>query len=447
MPHLQASPEGKLSTGRDRGIVECNSFGSVLSTVQCAPTSAKEDHLPIQEATKGYLGTSDPVVAMANKRDKVEKVSFDESVEGESTTNAGTVSPSAGSRISKSLVTPSPHASQSRLPRGSAENSRYSDEEVAPGSPKPSSYSEAGSPPILTIYGKVRLFHSPIRVERRVSHSEDDEVAEDASEKMNSNPPTHLRYGEASPVEEVSRPVLIRRGSSVGKRSASDDTMDNTGTDTKRGRTNEDDHNVTTAAAFEASVEEAAVAMAGMRRKSFISTSSSGEKLDPPQERGAVKPMLTYIDGFSQYYHPHHHSQASYHYPPFSHSSYGYCSSGAHPMYQVYPPQGHHHPGFYAPYPVPPPSTMQAYRPPPPYAPALNHPAKNLLETSMSCSTINTPEISTFPGIHESDKSVDESFPLNSSEWEPAGCLAPSSNRCVPLKGPVPFKAWVYVLF
>jgi hypothetical protein len=326
------------------------------------------------------------------------------------------------------------------LPRGTTGKSGNADVEAAPGSPKPASYSEAGSPPIVTIYGKARLFHSPIRVERRVSHSEDDEPINESSEKMNSNPPTHLRYGGVSPLEEVSRPVLIRQGSAFGKRSISDDTMDTSHNDSKRVKTDGGGSNDMAVAHFEAAVEEAAVAMAGMRKKSVISPSSLGENLDSQQKQGGYKPsMQSYTEGSSQYYHPLQRTQSSYLFPPYSHPSYGYTLAGGHPMYHVYPP--HPHPDYYAQYAVPPSPAMQAYRPPPPYTPALNHPTKKVHKKSMICSRSNAQVVPSDPGIHDT-KNGDASFPLDVSDWQPAACSPASSNRCVPLKDPVPFKAW-----
>jgi hypothetical protein len=440
MPHLQASLQCKLSPGGEQGPGTSFGSGRAASGDPSASASSSE-HLPIQEATKGYLGTSDPVVAMANKAEKAEKVSFDESVEGGSMT--ATSSPSAESRISKSLVTPSPHASQSRLPAGTITSNEHC-VETAPAS-RESSASEEGSPPILTIYGSGRLFHSPIRVKRRVSHSEDDEVAEATTTKMNSNTASHLRYGGASPVKDMARPVLIRRGSSMGKRSSSDDSEDVAeGTPaSKRAKADEGNNDIVSTEDLETSVEEAAAAMAGMRKKPVISPSSSGEKLESHHEpMNARPPMPSYNHRPPSQYYQHSHHQAPYHYPPYSHPSYGY-GSGSHSMYHGYLPHaasGHPpHSGYYPPYPnVPPHSAMHAYRPPP-YAPALDHPTKKTAKATPNRSSSSTSKDAAGP---ESAKPGSETYSTVSSEWQPAAGMPPSTNRCVPLKEPVPNKAW-----
>lgn len=401
-----------------------------------APSASASDDLPIQEATKGYLGTSDPVVAMANKGEKAEKVSFDDSVEGGTTSTAS--SPTARSRISKSLVTPSPLASQSRLPARAASNAEKDAE-------KETSPVLEGAPPILTIYGDSRLSHSPIRVKRHVSHSEDDEMVDATANKMNSETATYLRYGG---VEAVSRPVLIRRGSSMGKRSASDDSEDSSDAvafkKVKVDTTSYSEH-----FNLESSVEEAAAAMAGMRQKPVISSSSSGEKLDHHYPKTSTRPpMPGYHERPASQYYPHYsHAshQAPYHYPSYSHPSYGY-GQGVHSMYHGYPPHtgasthtglaSSHH-DYYPHYAVPPQSGMHAYRPPPPYAPALDHPTKQVTKSTSSRNSKNTNEKAGSPSNGNIGR---ESFPsVSSPEWQQG--LPVSSKRCVPLRDPVCNKA------
>ncbi|KAG7352878.1 hypothetical protein IV203_008926 [Nitzschia inconspicua] len=438
MPHLQASSGTKVLAEGDRETRKNSSSGGRLPTCDSPTTPGfPTDHLPIQEATKGFLGTSDPVVAMANKADKVEKVSFDESVERLS----NTASPTVESRISKTLVTPSPHATQSRLLAGVAGNSESASE-------KKSSSSEEGSPPILTIYGNARLIHSPIRVKRRVSNSEDDDVVDATPAEMNSKIATHLRYGGESPVEEdVSRPVLIRRGSSVGKRAASDDAGDAAVNTSRPKRVKMNTGNTYSDEDLESSVEEVAAAMAGMRKKTVISPSTSGDKLDSfYQQRNTPPSMTGYHDGHSSQYYTHQlHQpnplyQASFPYHHYSHPSYGY-GYGAHSMYHGhgYPSNAAHHPSYYPPYSVPSHSTTHAYRAPPIHAAALDHPARKVTKPFLG----RTSSIPKDPvGPERTSSTGSESYPLVSTEWQAATGTALSSNRCIPLKEPVPNKAW-----
>ncbi|KAL3925144.1 MAG: hypothetical protein SGILL_000602 [Bacillariaceae sp.] len=352
MPHLQASTaETKAAPSHEiRGMEGANSNENGANG---SPASTGGDHLHIQEASKGYLGTSDPVVAMANKAEQCEKVSFDDSVEGGSKVAE---SPVGASKTVKSLVTPSPNGTQSRLPPGTATTTGSLDAKAtsttanAPGSPISSSStssstsSEAGGP-ILTIYGKARLYHSPIRVKRRVSHSEDDVADDQAVLSTGKNLPetSYLRYGGESPTEPsgttASRPALIRRGSSsIGKRKES--TEDQEQNDVKRTKTEKassQKESAVAAAAHEAAVE-AASAMAGMRKKPVVSPASSGERVE-----GQHQPGSTAYDYQQRFQSPYYRNGAPYRYATHPGASYGYGYHGgsyggyARPYYPPHP--------------------------------------------------------------------------------------------------------------
>jgi hypothetical protein len=435
MPHLQDQSESKSHEGS--GILMGSARGNTV-----------EDHLPIKDAKTGFFeGTSDPVIAMANKTktamddDKIEEVSFDSS-DGASPSSCTP----AGNRASKTQVTPSPTngSSQKRLQSTSMAD-------VALGSPKSSTKSGA---PILTIYGNSRLFHSPIRVKRRVSHSEDDEKEDGSSTEspqelaMSDAQPAHLRYANEAPTVESSRPILIRRGSSLGKRFVSDDQQPavkaEEGPATKKSKTEGED--AAAAAAMEAAVE-AASAMAGMRKKPVISpTSSAADKGDDNEQHGS-RPNSFYDHRLHPYSYPphaHHHGM-----PPYGHihpsASFGY---GGYPMYPGYPHHGHYS-GFYPPYPSPQASAMHAYRQRPPFpggtvavhmAPkaVLSRSTSNLEGTSTTAEEKGSPKSKVTPSPNTNFKSL--------SDWQNATMLsvgnAPSANRCVPLKEPVPAKYW-----
>ena len=450
MPHLQDHSQSKSHEGS--GILMGSSRGTDT-----------EDHLPIKDAKTGFFeGTSDPVIAMANKtktameEDNVhaEEVSFDSSEDGTSSRSSSSSTPPAGNRTSKTQVTPSPTNGLSQKLLDSTSTTAAA-ADVAPGSPKPSD-NKSGAP-ILTIYGNARLFHSPIRVKRRVSHSEDDD--EDGSSTdpqqqqevvMSGAQPAHLRYGGEAPTVGSSRPILIRRGSSLGKRCVSEEQQQQAteksedGPATKKTKTEGED---AAAAAMEAAVE-AASAMAGMRKKPVISpTSSAAEKGDDneQQQQGS-----SYDHRLHPYSYPpphaHHHGMAPYgHIHPSA--SFGY---GGYSMYPGGYPHHGHYSGFYPPYPSPQASAMHAYRQRPPFPAgtvAGHMPPKAVLSRSTSnlegtpttaAEDKGSPKSKVTPSPNTNFKSV--------SDWQNAtmssGVSAPSANRCVPLKEPVPARYW-----
>jgi hypothetical protein len=433
MPHLQASSADSKHLPANRGLERTNPNGANIPL----PATASDQHLPIQEASKGYLGISDPVVAMANRAEQAEKVSFDESVEGGTISLESVGSPMCASKSSKSFVTPSPNASQSRLLAGTAAANSKAAAAATPGSPVSSTSSSEGGP-ILTIYGNSRLFHSPIRVKRRVSHSEDDVVDDQAaSAGKNLLESQHLRYGGESPTE-TAKPILIRRGSSMGKRR--DATEDQEENDTKRQKTEQSSSkkdDAEAAAAHEAAVE-AASAMAGMRKKPVISPGSSGERRD---EGGGQPHAGSSFDHYQRHQNPYYAGGAPPGYPLGHGTTYGYGYHGGsyggyippyYPPYHGSVPLPLYH-GYGQPAPLPYSHAMRSARAAPeapcdtsPPVVALKRNSSNGHATARSSPTHTVPPTGTFHAA---------------STWQQPEKPV-STDRCMPIKDPLPSKSW-----
>jgi hypothetical protein len=405
MPHLQDEADDKYRQDERTGDPVRSSGRDVGAAAD----------LPIQEATKGYLGTSDPgvsalaskVSAAANKVDSFES------------TEANACSPPAN-RTSKPVITPSSAISNTGL-------------ESPP-------RSAPGNGPILTLYGNKSISPSPIRVKRRVSQSEE----EDEDDHIVMSHPTHLRHGGPPAITHAGKRCV-----SSDQDNYSDSIKSSTeGSPRKMIKLNGNPSS--------RSVETAKVSStSGIPKKRTISPTSSGEKgEDDDHTEPSGRPYLhfhTYEKNFhgpgSAYYHPHPPSLAFGGPPPYG---------SGYPIYHGYPPHRlpyasplaighlHGHPG------------AGGFFPPYPHAAQMMHQPRHLYPPFPSCHVLaGATPIKRGAGVVETlsidskveNKGNKESF-KSVADWQQSTLSSgkpPSANRCVPLKEPVPSKYWGYV--
>jgi hypothetical protein len=224
MPHISAEEMVNNRFG-SRFINEKESTSTSTST-------RSDEELPIQVAIPNFLGTSDPVVAMARTVSATSAIvdpSF-ESIEHNLPNSTLTVnvmdnlsSPSPNRGV-KTVITPASPGSTSISTTDNDEFPSSSNSSVS-NDVSTSSIEESISPRkkeagsiLTTIYGNSRLSHSPVRAKRRVSQIEDDDDDDEQSTKSPQlqqqqqilSETNVLKYG-SSP----DRPAIIRRGSSI----------------------------------------------------------------------------------------------------------------------------------------------------------------------------------------------------------------------------------------
>lgn len=379
-------------------------------TIEKESTSVRSDEeLPIQVAIPNFLGTSDPVVAMARTVSATSAIvdpSF-ESIEHNppnsqlSVDVMDNISSPSPNRGVKTVITPASPGSTSRSidnnecpsSSNSSVSNVVSNTNLESMSPRKK---EAGSI-LTTIYGTSRLSHSPVRAKRRVSQIE----AIDDDEQSSKSPQLQqqqqilresivLKYG-GSP----DRPAIIRRGSSIllsRKREANAEPQREvimsqlkriksesnavvvTASDNTTAIGNSNASAVDKTAAIEAAAAASVMADMKNNKKPITSPTSSGEKDKVEDDTSNGYPKLHAVHP------PHslqHHLPPAYHNfhpgvaPPQFHphaASFGGHPFGYHPMaFHGYPhphgppvtvsssmvgPQYHGHPaaGFYPPY-------------------------------------------------------------------------------------------------
>lgn len=316
----------------------------------------------------------------------------------------------------------------------------------------PSPYGSSTNPgpkfgPIVTIFGNKKLVPSPIRVKRRVSNSEDDDV--DAPGTSNTmGQPTNLRYAEdySTPTRsrlshtvsegfETEEPTKKRLLGQLENGEASESAA------AKKPKQNSEQTNFSAAINNDAAKESSAKIEVSPESNPVISPASSDEKGDeddvaPPAPHSGAYPPYAHHGGFNpQAYAPRRHP-----YPP---APYGQPPYAGYPMYNGYPPPpphlfagGHSNaPPFYPPYPSHHPAMMHQFsRPMHPHAfPGSPHrmmPGKPAVPPSEIARHSPPPQ----------DQGIN-----SVADWRRAALTngkPPSANRCVPLKEPIPSKYW-----
>ena len=456
MPHLQDDMAEERSRNQ-------NGNGSMSGTDS---SSSLMEELPIQVASPNFLATSDPVVAMANKVSAAVVDSSFESVEHNPLQSLSSPPPH---RVIKTVITPSPSSGHSDT---TSSNSSTTDE----GSTTESgSKNSAAAPMMTTVYGNSRLSHSPIRVQRRVSQSEDEEPSTTSQHTIRES--TFLKYGGSPSTSESGRPAVIRRVSSLatsGKRTANANPHQEEPSQSKKRKSEDNDvvavgDNTISGSSTEAAA--AASAMADMRnKKPVISPTSSGEKGEDDATNGNRQlPPFNHIPHhlLHQNFHPGVVAPPPFHPHPASFGGHPFGHNVGYPMvYPGYPPHvppgtvpslmvgqfhGHPAPGFYAPYPPgfhPHAMNQHGGQHLPPFgsphrhisAVTLSPPKPSSSNGSMNAEDEDhSKQRNAMPPIYIRSKSVlDQSNNSKSgSDGKPS-----SINRCIPLKEPIPSKHW-----
>lgn len=407
MPHLQDESEDKSRQEKQPGDAVGSSSRDLDSTAE----------LPIQEAKKGYLGTSDPIVsALARKVSTVAN-----KVESFESTEASACSPPA-SRTSKP-VTPSSLSSNGRvesLPRSVSNNDG----------------------PFLTLFGDNSITPSPIRVKRRVSQSEEDE-----DDHIVMSQPTHLRLSGPHGVTHAGKRCV-----SSDQDNCSDNNSSGAGEGSPRKAIKKlkGDH-------LSQSVEAAkGSSPTGDLKKRTVSPTSSGEKGDDDDHTETSGQPYLHFNPYEKSFHGH--ASAHYHPHPPAFAFGGIPPYGVgYPIYHGYPPprlpygapmaMGHLHgghpgaPGFFPPYPH---AAHMMHHPRHLYPPFPSHhrmggpiPPKG--------NEAGTVETSMDPKVEGRGKSKKDPF-KSVTDWQQQPTMSagkpPSANRCVPLKEPFPSKYW-----
>lgn len=401
MPHLQDESVEKHSQNE-------GGSGAVGSSNSGGLDSVSRADLPIQEARKGYLGTSDPgVTALAEKVSAA--ANQVESFESTESTEANACSTPAN-RTSKPVITPSSSASNAGL-----------------ASPIRSSSSDG---PILTVYGSNSIFSSPISVKRRVSQSEED----DEDEKIILSQQTHLRYG---------RPQVVTASHYVGKRCVSSDQDHCSGNNSRNVE-------VSPAKKIKSNGEDVSASIvggkvpsdSGVAKKRIISPTSAREKGDNDDHTESSGQKYRNL---ARYEH-NLHSQGVAHYPPHP-ASFAFGGpppyGAGYPIYHTYAPHGvphvspfmtghlHGHPGataFFSPYHHAAAHAMQHYR-----------------HTHHRFAGAMPQKEDVAPRVRSSEGSGNKESFKSVAHWQQATLSSgkpPSANRCMPLKEPIPSKYW-----
>lgn len=320
--------------------------------------------------------------------------------------------------------------------------------------PSPFGSSEYACPkfgPIMTIFGNKKLVPSPIRVKRRVSHSEDDDNDVEGTTGMAQ--PTNLRY-----VDGYTTPTKAAVPNHAG-------SLDTDEHPKKRllGQLEKDESVAKKSRMVEEEYDEERRVEDGYESpetKAVITPASSGEKGNeedgaptggPP---GGAYPPYGHHHGMAypqQYpgYPPRRHPYGAppppgYGQPPFA---------GGYPMYNGYPPPPPAHfmgrPGapmgapYYPPYPAHNPAMMRQY--PPRAVPPQPFPASSSTPQRMMGRPSGPPREMADPA-----PSQDLAAIQSVAEWRQAALAngkPPSANRCVPLKEPIPSKYWGWVYY
>lgn len=277
--------------------------------------------------------------------------------------------------------------------------------------------------PIVTIYGKKKLVASPIRVKRRVSQAEED--CDEGSPEMAQ--PTNLRYGEdfstPTKVVTVEEPTSEHRDEPLKKRLLGQLERDMM-VSPKRQRVEDSD--------------------------SDDSLSSKDDDLSKDSSSDGSKPVISptnseeCVPAMSQAgFHGHGYGTCPHQpYPP-PHSAYAQPYPGSFPMYSGYPPPpppGTHMMGRPGAHPMPP-----HYPPYPPHHHPVMHPHHH---PSVVPHVFAMPQHG-MPGNSAPD--MMRNPPLSKDElgimanWHGANMSAGEThctNRCLPLKEPIPSKYW-----
>mmetsp|Transcript_31288 Transcript_31288/g.75679 ORF Transcript_31288/g.75679 Transcript_31288/m.75679 type:complete len:705 (-) Transcript_31288:123-2237(-) len=194
MPHLHAAPAPSNSRSAEgcRHHEHQDSTMTTMATSSSVADDSLADDMPIQFATKGYFGASDPaVLALASKSNNSDSAShavissFDSTSTDSSNINSAATSsspphpsnknghsPTTNNASSKSMISPSP-------PKLTVAGARIATDESSVGDNNDGSgtdgHVQGHEGPALTIYGSPRWTHSPIQVQRRVVSEEDEE--------------------------------------------------------------------------------------------------------------------------------------------------------------------------------------------------------------------------------------------------------------------------------
>jgi hypothetical protein len=424
MPHLN---ETESKESKSAATLKNNKSSQGIS--ESIPTSAvKESRESAMNGVDQLLSVAATATATATKQQTDERRSPEE------------CTPSHSSQ--KQMITPSPHTG-------------------APGS-RPR---EQG--PMLSIYGNSRIYTSPIRVKTRSPTSEAVKQESDATlalppmehpsnllygsspSSWASPPPRRISYGRVSCYEEQvdkKRPVespditeMVKRARTKESVQVEDSSVKETGAQQELNATEQS--------------KSTFVIPTGRKKKAIISPSNSGEKGEEDESSGgSAQQGAAYPPGARPYPHapyPPPHTMHPYGMrppygapmpPPYGHG---------HPMYNSYPPPPPHYmdgrhcapPSYYTPYPPHPHPMMHHYRHPsqfPPPYPGVPPPA-GLTKIAAAGSVKQSSRTNSPHGGDDGNciKSV--------AEWQKAALAtgkAPSANRCLPLKEPIPSKYW-----
>jgi len=475
MPHLQ-----------DDTAQEKHRKETIVGSVNIIDSSSsRAEELPIQFATPNFLGSSDPVVAMANKVSIAVVDSSFESVEQNQCHSFSSPSPR---RIIKTLITPT--SSIGNINSTSSNSSAIDDVSTTDTESISSRKNNAG-PIWTTVCSNSRLSNSPIPVKRRLSQIEDEEPLLISKQQQNLQhiigESTFFKYGESPSTSESSRPAIIRRGSSLAlaNRTAVMDRRQEELSKTKPKKLKSEDKidgaegdgtiSGTSAVGKTTTVEAVAAAstIADMRKNNpVISPITSGGE---DASNGILQPPPVG-------HHPHHilhqrfHQSVvappGFHPHPVSFGGHPFGPTGGYPMaYPGYPPhippctvpplmvgQFHGHPaaGFYAQYPPgfhPHPIHQHSGQHLPPFVPPYGHitgATLSVAKTSSNKSSTNAEDkddknnlMAVMPSMYiRSNSTLDQS--MNSTTSSKPGVVGKpiSANRCVPLQEPIPSKHW-----
>jgi hypothetical protein len=455
MPHLQ--DDTAQEQHRKETIAGANGIDS---------TSSAAEELPIQVARPNFLGTSDPVVAMAKKVSVAMVDASFESVEGN---QCGSLSSPSPRRITKGVITPSSSI-------GNADDVSSADAESV-------SSRKTNFAPILTmVHGDSRLSQPPLPMKRRVSQIEDGET-----------PVTAKRQLRSSPTSESSRPAIIRSGSSLKLGNADADADMNveekevSETTAKRvkcevkadcavgvGRSS---GTGTVGQTLTADSVAAAATMAAMTAKTPITSSkASVGKVEVASNAIRQQPPVGHHPNhvLHQNFHPGVVAPPAFHPHPAAFGGYPYGPMAGYPMgYHGYAPhvppgavppltvgQFHGHPaagGFYAPYPPsyhPHPMHQQSGQHLPHFVPPYAHrkdvalsaakTSSNKVSSNSEAKDDKNNQMGVVPSVYvRSNSALDRSTSSTTSSKSEGVLGKPASaNRCVSLQEPVPSKSW-----
>jgi hypothetical protein len=443
MPHLNET-ESKESKSAVVTLKKNNSTPEISESI---PTSApKESKASLMNGVDQLLSVAATESATKQKSD--ERRSPDE------------CTPSHSSK--KQLITPSPVAAAA----GSQSHSQPHSHSQSHSLPR-----EQG--PMLSIYGNSRIYTSPIRVKNRSPSSEAVKQQSEASlalptmehpsnlrygsspSSWASPPPRRISYGRVSSYEEHSdnkRPVESPDITEMVKRAR---TAESVQVEQQSSCVKETRSSVQQELNSSDGTETTFVIPAGPKKKAIISPSNSGEKGEEDESTGPAHQGAAYPLGARPYPHapyppPHMHPYGMG--PPYGAPMPPPYGNG-HPMYPSYPPppppphymDGRHvaPPSYYAPYPTHPHAhpMMHHYRHPsqfpPPYPGA---PPPTALAKGAAAGSVKQSNRTKSPQGTDGGNSI-----KSVAEWQKAALAtgkAPSANRCLPLKEPIPSKYW-----